>query len=264
MLFNQSIDWSEKVTLPAKRVDNIIKYLTFHVYRYVNRGLFERDKITFILMMCFKVLQTAEKINSNDVSILLKSGAALDIRTERAKPLQYLQDKTWLNILALSKHHFSGDSSAFFRELPDSITRSEGQWKQWIERNDPENFAIPDFAERISAEKDIGSFISLCLVRSLREDRTLVAATQFINAVLGKEFTAPISYPIDSIWQESSKLDPVLFLLSAGADPTSAIDDLAKKKKKFPCEKVSMGEGQEEVARRVIKIGFEQGGWVIL
>lgn len=90
MLFNQSIDWSEKVTLPAKRVDNIIKYLTFHVYRYVNRGLFERDKITFILMMCFKVLQTAEKINSNDVSILLKSGAALDIRTERAKPLQYL------------------------------------------------------------------------------------------------------------------------------------------------------------------------------
>ena len=69
-----------------------------------------------------------------------------------------------------------------------------------MERNDPENFAIPDFAERISAEKEIGSFISLCLVRSLREDRTLVAATQFINMVLGKEFTAPISYPIESIW----------------------------------------------------------------
>lgn len=38
-------------------------------------------------------------------------------------------------------------------------------------------------------------------------------------------------------------MDPVLFLLSAGADPTSSIDELAKKKKKFPCEKVSMGEG---------------------
>jgi dynein heavy chain len=31
--------------------------------------------------------------------------------------------------------------------------------------------------------------------------------------------------------------------LSAGADPTTSIDDLAKKKKKFPVEKVSMGEG---------------------
>ena len=38
-------------------------------------------------------------------------------------------------------------------------------------------------------------------------------------------------------------MDPVLFLLSAGADPTSTIDDLAKKKKKYPVAKVSMGEG---------------------
>ena len=77
-------------------------------------------------MMCFKILQTASKINSNDVSILLKSGAALDIRAERAKPFAFLQDKVWLNILALSKHHFNGDSLAFFRELPDSISRNEG------------------------------------------------------------------------------------------------------------------------------------------
>jgi len=59
---------------------------------------------------------------------------------------------------------------------------------------------------------------------------------------LGKRFTEPISYPIDSIWQESSRIDPVLFLLSAGADPTSSIDELAKKKRK-QTEKVSMGEG---------------------
>jgi dynein heavy chain len=44
-------------------------------------------------------------------------------------------------------------------------------------------------------------------------------------------------------------LVPILFLLSAGADPTSSIDELAKKKKKFPCDKVSMGEGQEKAAR---------------
>ena len=55
-LFNESIDLSEKAALPIKRVENIIKFLTFHLYRYVNRGLFERDKVTFILMMCFKVL----------------------------------------------------------------------------------------------------------------------------------------------------------------------------------------------------------------
>lgn len=55
-----------------------------------------------------------------------------------------------------------------------------------------------------------------------------------------------------------------MFLLSAGADPTSSIDELAKKKKKFPCEKVSMGEGQEKVARISMQKGFETGGWIIL
>ena len=55
-LFNFSIDSSEKAQLPSKRVDIIIKYLTLHVYKYVNRGLFEKDKTTFVLMVSFKIL----------------------------------------------------------------------------------------------------------------------------------------------------------------------------------------------------------------
>lgn len=153
-------------------------------------------------MMCFKILTTAQKVTGNDVSVFLKSGAALDIKTERVKPLGFLADKVWLNILALSRHSFGPgkEGLAFFRELPDSITRNEAMWKQWIDKNDPENSPIPDFAERIAAEKEIGAFISLCLVRSLREDRTLVAASQFIGATLGKQFIAPISYPIEQTW----------------------------------------------------------------
>lgn len=81
------------------------------------------------------------------------------------------------------------------------------------------------------------------MVRALREDRTRVAAIIYIGACLGTKYTSPISYPIEEIWKNSTKYDPVLFLLSAGADPTTTIDELAKKKKKFPCDKVSMGEG---------------------
>jgi dynein heavy chain len=68
----------------------------------------------------------------------------------------------------------------FFKELPDLVTRSEQQWRQWIDKNDPENFPIPDFAESINQEKEIGAFISLSLVRSLRDDRTLIATQNFI------------------------------------------------------------------------------------
>jgi len=89
----------------------------------------------------------------------------------------------------------------------------------------------------------MGSLLSVCLVRSIREDRTLVSSGNFILNVLGKEFTSPLSYPIDKIWEGSSNLEPILYLLSLGSDPTSSIEDLAKKKKKYPLKAVSMGEG---------------------
>ncbi|KAL4465245.1 hypothetical protein ABPG74_001959 [Tetrahymena malaccensis] len=263
-LFSESIDLSEKAQLPSARVKNIISFLTFHVYRYVNRGLFEIDKITFIIMMAFKILITSSKISNSDISLFLKSGDALDIKQEKQKSIGYLEDNQWLNILALSKHTFSNQTQPFFKELPDLISRSESQWRNWIEKNDPENYPVPDYAESINQEKEIGSFITLCIVRSLRNDRTLIAAQNFISQVLGKEFTDPITYSIEGIWQESSHLDPILYLLSAGANPTSSIDELAKKKKKFPCEKISMGQGQEGAARQAILKGFEQGCWVIL
>ena len=40
-----------------------------------------------------------------------------------------------------------------------------------------------------------------------------------------------------------TSLETLLFLLSAGSDPNSTIEELAKKKKKYPLKAVSMGEG---------------------
>lgn len=201
-----------------------------------------------------------------DISTFLKAGAEIDSKSEKPKPntYTYMTDKAWLNIIALSRHTFSNEGFPFFRELPELIQRNEAIWKTWIEKNDPENHQIPDYAERINNEKEIGALVKLCLIRSIREDRTLVAATQFINEILGLEFTKPISYPIDEIWEESTNEEPILFLLSAGADPQSAIDELAKKKKKYPYEKVSMGEGQERIAKIELEKGFVSGSWVIL
>ncbi len=82
--------------------------------------------------------------------------------------------------------------------------------------------------------------------------------------VLGKEFTTPLSYPIDKIWEGSNSLEPILFLLSAGSDPTSTIEELAKKKKKYPLRAVSMGEGQDVKAMAVMQDSFQTGGWVVL
>lgn len=63
-----------------------------------------------MLMICFKILITAKKINSNDVGAFLKAGAGEDIKTVRQKPqgnqFNFIDENAWLNIIAFSKHSF--------------------------------------------------------------------------------------------------------------------------------------------------------------
>lgn len=80
-------------------------------------------------------------------------------------------------------------------------------------------------------EDGIGHFMHLCLIRSVREDRTLVASQQFIKETLGSEYILPITDTISEIFSESGPTIPVLYLLSKGADPTGLIDEFSHKKK---------------------------------
>jgi dynein heavy chain, axonemal len=67
-LFDFAIDHSPKAQLIKDRVNNITIELTRKVYRYINRGLFERDKVTFKLMMTTKILIKEGKLTTADVN----------------------------------------------------------------------------------------------------------------------------------------------------------------------------------------------------
>lgn len=67
-LFDYAIDYAPKAQLIKDRVNNVTIELTRKVYRYINRGLFERDKVTFKLMMTMKILIKEGRINTADVN----------------------------------------------------------------------------------------------------------------------------------------------------------------------------------------------------
>ena len=124
-------------------------------------------------MMCTKIMIKEGRLTTADVSLFLKAGGGID---DRSKPFSSMEQKTWLNFKALSKHKFGNDHSYFFKELPDRITRNEPAWRKWIDENEPENTPIPDYEDKITADQNIGHFIHLCIVRAMREDRALLAS----------------------------------------------------------------------------------------
>merc|ERR1711865_1324202 len=77
-LFMGSMNTSEKAALASQRVGNIITEMTYTTYRYINRGLYEDDKLLFLLLLTLKVLVTAGHLSSGDVTLFLRAGAALD------------------------------------------------------------------------------------------------------------------------------------------------------------------------------------------
>lgn len=145
----------------------------------------------------------------------------------------------------------------------DCITRNDKDWRAFYESDSPENDPIPDYEDKIS-DQDDGPFLHLCLIRCLREDRSVIAAIKFIQKTLSSDFIRPVSEHISEIYEASLPNRPVLYLLSTGADPTGTIDDYSRRFKKFPTKKVSMGEEMEGPALEKIKEGFRNGDWVIL
>jgi len=217
-------------------------------------------------MICFKILITDGVMNESDVSLFLKAGSLVDKNNQKSKPPNWFPDDSalWPNILALSQHKFAGSSSPFFKQLPDYIINSSQEWINFFNNPTPENSAIPDFETRMIDDKLLGDYLRICLIRSSKPDRTIIAANQFILSVLkDKKFVETPPEDIKTLVEISSKTEPVLYLLSAGADPTATIDDLSRDRKK-EITKISLGEGQEEKARAHIMEAVGPGNWILL
>lgn len=259
-LFMGSVDKAEKASLASKRVSNIIETMTYMTYRYVNRGLYEQDKLTFVLLVTLKILVAAGHLKSSDVTLLLRGGAALDINSVKRKPFQWMSNEVWLNVIQLS------DNSKFFSSLVEELSANEPAWRKWYDDNAPEQLAIPDYEQRLADQTEVGPFLKLLLVRCLRLDRSILMCKEFIRNTkeMGAAFVEPITDTIEMVYDDMKPDVPVIFLLSRGSDPTDGIIELCRKKKLPAPAVISLGEGQEPVALKAINAGVVNGTWVLL
>jgi dynein heavy chain len=252
-LFDASMVNSEKSAnmLASKRIGAVIEYMTFFVTCYVQRGLFESHRLVWVLMLAMKIEGAAHLLPPAYIQCLLKAGGALDIKSERVKPGAWLPDAAWLNLIQLSRTVQS------VRDVCDSVERNSALWKAWYDEDAPEQSKVPEYGDRLSR------FEKLLVVRCLREDRTLLSVASYISESMGQHYMDSRPLDLRSTEEEASHKIPLIALLSQGADPTGIIMELAKKMKK-QVQSISMGQGQEPAARKLIQNGTASGSWVML
>lgn len=71
-LFDLSMAKSTKSPITAKRINNIIEYLTFEVFAYTSRGLYEKDKFLFTILMTLKIELQAGRIKMEEFQCFIK------------------------------------------------------------------------------------------------------------------------------------------------------------------------------------------------
>ncbi|XP_037951167.1 dynein heavy chain 8, axonemal [Teleopsis dalmanni] len=248
--FDASMHNSAKTHITQKRIKRIISYLTFEIYRYKSRGLYEQHKYLFVLLMALNIDRQMDLVSYDEFQIFIKGGAALNLNDCPPVPHRWITDETWLNLVQLTKLNI-------FAHIVTKVSNNERPWFIWYKKESPESEIIPD------GYNSLDPFRKLLLIRSWCTDRTISQSRKYIANSLGERFAEPVVLNFDELLSESKPLSPLVCFLSMGSDPSSNIEALAKKNE-LKCYPISMGQGQEVHARKLVANCIEAGGWVLL
>ncbi|XP_030631015.1 dynein heavy chain 17, axonemal-like [Chanos chanos] len=251
VVFEVAIVRAEPAEDVKQRVNNLIDEITYSVFMYTNRSLFERDKLTFIAQIAFQILVMKKEINPIELDFLLR----FPFKAGLASPVDFLSNQGWGGIKALVEMDE-------FKNLDRDIEGSAKGWKKFVESEAPEKGKFPQ------EWKNKSGIQKLCMIRCMRPDRMCYAVRNFVEEKLGTKYVEGRSVEFAVSYEESSSATPVFFILSPGVDPLKDVEALGKKlgftfdNGKF--HNVSLGQGQEVVAEAALDRAAEEGHWVIL
>lgn len=209
----------------------------------------------FSFQITVKLEQDRKNVNQEELDFFIKGNISLE-RSKRKKPYAWLPEQCWEDCVRLSS-----DFPHLFEDLLDKIERNEKEWKQWYDSDAPETAQFP-----CNYSETLNEFQNLMLLRCFRVDRVYLAVTQYVTNVMGEQFVTPPVLSFESIWDQSTTLSPIVFILSPGSDPTTDLLKLAERTN-FGVNKVkllAMGQGQEQIAINFLEQAVSRGLWLML
>jgi dynein heavy chain len=236
----------------ADRIISLNNYHTEAVYTYTCRALFEKHKLLFAFQLCASKLKSDNKLDMDEYKFFLKGGNVLDKENQPTNPcVEWLSEVAWDNITEL-------DKLPNFEGLVNSFEQSGSDWHEWYQTDLPEKQNPPG-----EWQKTRDDFRNMLVLNCLRPDRIVFAARTFISNNLGPQFTESPPFDLHAIFSTSSCLTPLVFVLSAGVDPTVPLKALATQVGQT-VEVLALGQGQTAPAMRLLEQGVKNGNWVFL
>ena len=107
----------------------------------------------------------------------------------------------------------------------------------------------------------------MLLNKGLRPEKISVLIHNFVLVKLGSQFANAKRVVMEEIYADSDNKVPIVFILTQGADPYNQILKFTLTKKENIEDNlhiISLGQGQDEPARKALETSRKNGNWVLL
>ncbi|KAJ3032226.1 Dynein heavy chain 6, axonemal [Rhizophlyctis rosea] len=257
-LFNICIQESEKSADLQKRIEILCTNATYNTFANVCRGLFEAHKMIYAFMICIEIMREQGKIGTDEWNFFLRGGSGLT-KTEELPPkpnVRWLSPYMWTNMCDLS------GSIPQFGYVIEHMTMYTMDWEAIVESDQPYGLPVPG-----DTSGTLTDFQRLLLVKVLREEKLVSAAVEFVKRNLGTEFIDIPPLDLGKAYKDTTNRSPLIFILSTGSDPVSALMKFAASKEVNMQDRlhmISLGQGQGPIAEELVRKAVQSGDWVFL
>ncbi|XP_056424426.1 dynein axonemal heavy chain 14 isoform X2 [Hyla sarda] len=197
---------------------------------------------------------------------------------------EWLSESTWRQCQYLSRYMEP------FSDLCPSLANNKQQWKEFRDTRDLYDLLGKEYKKDstevdlrldpgFAADQEISppitifhwetttSFQKLLLIKVLRPECLIIGIRLFIAEKMGAEYVHSRPMNVKQVLDESGPSSPLIFILSAGTDPTAQLERLALEThgSTLHLDMISLGRGQGVKAEELItKARRLKGRWVFL
>ncbi|XP_052794024.1 cytoplasmic dynein 2 heavy chain 1-like isoform X3 [Mya arenaria] len=249
-LFQRSLETRQDGGSTEHRIKVLVGHLQHLVYEYVCRSLFKADRLMFAMHMVHGM--KPDMFEENEWEAFTGMIVA-DVKSDPTKGLPSWIESERAQAVSNLKSNLS--------RLYQTLGLEDGSmWSNFARSSQCEQ-EVPS-----TVEKKLSLFQQVLLVQATRPDRLQSAMGLFASRALNMTELSPPMVNLRKLYEhETLPEEPILIVISPGADPSQELQELANDTIGHDrYHQVAMGQGQSDIAMQLLRECSQNGEWLCL
>lgn len=226
-------------------IDEIIPKVSYALFASISRALKSKDQLEFALAVATDMSIADRRLTREELAVLLKRPSP--VPTVEAPPVKDISQKAWGRIIALA------NTLSSLKHIPETLKMSAHQLEEWYKSH---LLTIPS-----CISEGLTEFQCLLLQRELNPQNFESVMRIYIEHTLGKEYSKPVKFDIESAMKIAGPLTPLIITLHGRVTPRRYIQKIAKG---HNLQVRSLGQGQMASAEKALNVAMQRGDWLLL